>query len=41
MNNEKRVSDFLDDLQRQGRYVFDGSRVEEALPVSSAPESFA
>ncbi|TAE90588.1 MAG: hypothetical protein EAZ81_09570 [Verrucomicrobia bacterium] len=36
MNDEKRVSDFLDDLQRQGRYGFDRSKVEEALPVSSA-----
>lgn len=36
MSDDKRVSDLLDDFQRQGLYGFQRSKVENALPVSSA-----
>lgn len=36
MNDDKRVSDLLDDFQRQGLYGFDRSKVEAVLPASSA-----
>jgi len=36
MNEDKRVSDLLDDFQRRGLYGFDRSKVEVALPVSAA-----
>lgn len=36
MNDDKRVSDLLDDFQRRGLYGFDRSKVETSLPVSSA-----
>ncbi len=36
MNDDKRVSDLLDDFQQKGIYGFDRSQVEAALPVSSA-----
>jgi hypothetical protein len=36
MNDDKWVSDLLDDFQRRGLYGFERSKVEEALPVSSA-----
>lgn len=36
MNDNKRVSDLLEDFQRHGLYGFDRSKVETALPVSSA-----
>jgi predicted transcriptional regulator of viral defense system len=36
MNADKRVSDLLDDFQRHGLYGFDRSKVETALPASTA-----
>jgi predicted transcriptional regulator of viral defense system len=36
LNDDKRVSDLLDDFQRKGLYGFDRSKVEAALPVSTA-----
>jgi predicted transcriptional regulator of viral defense system len=36
MNDDKRVSDLLDDFQQHGLYGFDRSSVETALPVSTA-----
>ena len=36
MNDDKRVSDLLDDFQRQGLYGFDRSKVEKSLPASTA-----
>lgn len=36
MNDDKRVSDLIDDFQRKGLYGFDRSKVEAALSVSSA-----
>lgn len=36
MNDDKPVSDLLDDFQRKGLYGFDRSNVEAALPVSTA-----
>ena len=36
MNDDKRVSDLLDDFQRRGLYGFDRSKVENSLPVSTA-----
>lgn len=35
-NEEKRVSDLLDDLQRHGRYGFDRVELEKSIAVSSA-----
>ncbi len=36
MKDDKRVSDLLDDFQRQGLYGFDRSKVEKSLPASTA-----
>jgi predicted transcriptional regulator of viral defense system len=36
LNDDKRVSDLLDDFQRKGLYGFDRAKVEAALPVSTA-----
>lgn len=36
MNDDKRVSDLIDDFQRKGLYGFDRSKVEAELSVSSA-----
>jgi predicted transcriptional regulator of viral defense system len=41
MNDDKRVSDLLDDFQRRGLYGFERSKVAVALPVSSAAVSKA
>jgi predicted transcriptional regulator of viral defense system len=35
-SDDKRVSDLLDDYQRQGLYGFDRSKLDASLPVSSA-----
>lgn len=36
MNDDKRVSELLDDFQRRGLYGFERAKVEQTLPVSSA-----
>lgn len=41
MNEDKRVSDLLDDFQRRGLYGFERSKVAAALPVSPAAVSKA
>ena len=35
-SDDKRVSDLLDDYQRQGLYGFDRSKLDASLPVSTA-----
>jgi predicted transcriptional regulator of viral defense system len=40
-SDDKRVSDLLDDYQRQGLYGFDRSKLDASLPVSTAAVSKA